>query len=60
MTNIGLQKKVTPHVMSFLIKEFLESIIVREFNKIDITVLDRNGRLSKKFELIIKNVSKEG
>lgn len=37
-----LAEDVTPYVIDFLMKTFPESIIIREFNKVDITVLDEN------------------
>jgi len=37
-----LAEEVTSHIINFLYKTFPNSIIIREFNKVDITVLDEN------------------
>lgn len=40
--NYWLAEDVTPYIMKFLIKKFPECIIIREFDKIDIIVLNIN------------------
>ncbi len=51
-------KEVTQHIIKFLQKIFPQSIIVREFDKIDIIVLDENLPVELQATSLTKNLNK--